>query len=103
MESTAQDVQHHRALDRRTLLTAGLGACAMAPLAPSFLQLATSLSVSLSKEQRDSMAPAQVIDELKKGNERFRSGKMAARNYLAEKRASASGQYPAAVILGCLD
>ncbi len=49
------------------------------------------------------MTPSQVIDELKKGNERFRSGKMAARDYLAEKRASASGQYPAAVILGCLD
>jgi len=103
MASTAQNVQPRRVLDRRSLLTAGFGACAIAPLAPSFLQLATSLSSSLTKEQRDSLAPAQVIDELKKGNERFRSGKMAARNYLAEKRASALGQYPAAVILGCLD
>jgi len=67
------------------------------------MQLAPSLSESLTKEQRDSMNPAQVIDELKKGNERFRSGKMATRDYLAEKRSSASGQYPAAVILGCLD
>jgi carbonic anhydrase len=49
------------------------------------------------------MTPAQVIDELKKGNERFRSGKMAPRDYLAEKRSSAAGQYPAAVILGCID
>ena len=49
------------------------------------------------------MTPSQVIDELKKGNERFRSGKMAARDYLAEKRGSAAGQYPAAVILGCVD
>ena len=38
-----------------------------------------------------------------KGNERFRTGKMTARDYLAEKRASAAGQYPAAVVLGCLD
>ena len=67
------------------------------------MQLVPSLSESLSKEQRDSMTPAQVIDELKKGNERFRTGKMAARNYLAEKRSSASGQYPAACVLGCLD
>ena len=29
--------------------------------------------------------------------------KWLARDYLAEKRASAAGQYPAAVILGCLD
>jgi carbonic anhydrase len=49
------------------------------------------------------MSPSQVIDELKKGNERFRTGKMTTRDYLAEKRASAAGQYPAAVILGCLD
>ena len=58
---------------------------------------------SLTKEQRDSMTPSQVIDELKKGNERFRAGKMAPRDYLAEKRSSAAGQYPAAVILGCVD
>ena len=62
-----------------------------------------SLSESLTKEQRDGMTPVQVIDELKKGNERFGSGKMAPRNYLAEKRSSAAGQYPAAVVLGCLD
>ena len=49
------------------------------------------------------MTPSQVIDELKKGNERFRTGKMAPRDYLAEKRSSAAGQYPAAVVLGCLD
>jgi carbonic anhydrase len=57
----------------------------------------------LTKEQRDKMTPSQVIDELKKGNERFRTGKMAPRDYLAEQRSSAVGQYPAAVVLGCLD
>jgi len=67
------------------------------------MQLVPSLSESLTKEQRDRMTPAQIIDELEKGNERFRTGKMAARNYLAEKRSSAGGQYPAAVVLGCLD
>jgi len=76
----------------------------MSPLAGSALaQLAPSLSGSLTKEQRDSMTPDQVIAELKRGNERFRSGKMTARDYLAEKRSSAAGQYPAAVVLGCLD
>jgi carbonic anhydrase len=67
------------------------------------MQLATSMSESLTKEQRDRMTPLQVIDELKKGNERFRTGKMAARDYLAQKRSSAAGQYPAAVVLGCVD
>jgi carbonic anhydrase len=67
------------------------------------MQLAPNMSESLTKEQRDSMMPLQVIDELKKGNERFRAGKMAPRDYLAEKRSSAAGQYPAAIILGCVD
>jgi len=91
-------------LYRRDFLSAVLGPCVISPFARlSWVQLATSLSGSLTKEQRDSMTPSQIIDELKKGNERFRSGKMTSRDYLAEKRASASGQYPAAVVLGCLD
>jgi carbonic anhydrase len=91
-------------VDRRRFLGTMVCTCALTPsLSALSVQLAPSLSESLTKEQRDSMTPAQVIDELKKGNERFRSGKMATRDYLAEKRSSAAGQYPAAVILGCLD
>ncbi|HXZ79204.1 MAG TPA: carbonic anhydrase family protein [Terriglobales bacterium] len=91
-------------LDRRSFLSVGLGTCFLSPalsLLPA--QFAPSMRDSLTKEQRDSMTPAQVLDELKKGNERFRTGKMASRDYLAEKRSSAAGQYPAAVVLGCLD
>jgi carbonic anhydrase len=100
---TSTGILDKNTLDRRSFMGACFGACAMAPQTPFFFQFATSLSASLTKEQRDSMTPAQVIDELKKGNERFRSGKMTARDYLAEKRSSAAGQYPAAVVLGCLD
>ena len=90
--------------DRRDFLTSSLRASALAPLIPSsYFQLSASLSRSLTKGERDSMTPARVIDELKKGNERFRTGKMTRRDYLAEQRASAKGQFPAAVILGCLD
>src|SRR5215472_19128354 len=93
-----------QSFDRRHFLGMAVGTCAVAPLASlSLAQLAVSRSGSLTKEQRDGMTPSQVIDELKKGNERFRTGKMAQRDYLAEKRASAAGQYPAAVVLGCLD
>src|SRR5215469_11351185 len=91
-------------LDRRGFLGAALAACAIHPTHPHlFMQLTVSLSDSLTKEQRDSMTPVQVINELKKGNERFRSGKVASRDYLAQKRSSSTGQYPAAVVLGCLD
>jgi carbonic anhydrase len=94
----------NRGVDRRKFLGAAVGACALSPsLGFLSVQLGGNKSGSLTKEQRDSMTPSQVIDELKKGNERFRAGKMATRDYIAEQRASAAGQYPAAVILGCID
>src|SRR6516165_3155314 len=104
MKRTSYQTAGSGIVDRRRFLGTLVCTCALST-APSALsmQLAPSLSESLTKEQRDGMTPSQVIDELKKGNERFRSGKMAARDYLAEKRSSAAGQYPAAVILGCLD
>ena len=40
---------------------------------------------------------------MKQGNERFRTGKMSPHDYLAQKRATVAGQYPAAVILSCID
>lgn len=99
--TNVESLQSHN-LSRRDFL--GAGTLVITPLARlSLVQLATSRSGSLTKERRDSMTPSQIIDELKKGNERFRSGKMSSRDYLAEKKASASGQYPAAVVLGCLD
>ena len=104
MKRTLRDSVDNLTVDRRRFLGSALGACAVCPpLGLLSLQLAASMSGSLTKEQRDSMTPSQVIDELKKGNERFRAGKMAPRDYLAEKRSSAAGQYPAAVILGCVD
>jgi carbonic anhydrase len=91
-------------MDRRRFLGSAWGACALTPIIPSsFFQLAGDLSRSLSKAERDSMSPSSVIAELKKGNERFKSGKMVRRDYLAEQKSSARGQYPAAVILGCVD
>ncbi len=104
MKRTSYEYVDNGAVDRRRFLSTTLGACAIyPPLCFSPMQLAASMSASLTKEQRDSMTPSQVIDELRKGNERFRTRKMAPRDYLAEKRSSAAGQYPAAVVLGCLD
>ena len=104
MRRTSCESFHNLAVDRRRFLGRAFGACTIsAPLGFLSVQFAPSMSGSLTKEQRDSMTPLQVIDELKKGNERFRTGKMTPRDYLAERRSSAGGQYPAAVILGCVD
>jgi hypothetical protein len=58
---------------------------------------------ALTKAQRDEMSPSEIIDVMKKGNERFRSGVRQNRNYLNEQKASASGQYPAAALLSCIN
>jgi carbonic anhydrase len=47
--------------------------------------------------------PGQVLDEMKNGNERFRTGKMVPRDYRDQQRTTAAGQFPAAVVLGCID
>jgi carbonic anhydrase len=57
----------------------------------------------LTKEQRDKMTPAEIIQDMKAGNERFRSGKPRHRDLMAEVKATAKGQYPAAIVFGCVD
>ena len=58
---------------------------------------------TLTKEQRDKMTPDEILAEMKRGNERFRKGERSKRDYLAEQKASAKGQYPAAMVLSCID
>lgn len=57
----------------------------------------------LSKEERDELSPDEVIDMLKSGNNRFRNGEKLEHDFLSQKRISKGGQYPVAVILGCID
>jgi carbonic anhydrase len=90
-------------LSRRNFIGGVAGACAVSSTAVFGLQLGAAGGGSLTKEQRDGLSPAQIIDELKKGNQRFRTGKVVSHDYLAQKRSSAAGQYPAAVVLGCID
>ena len=49
------------------------------------------------------MTPDQVLADIKQGNERFVEGRMIARDYQAQVKATAAGQYPKAAILSCLD
>ena len=57
----------------------------------------------LTREQRDKMTPDGIIQEMKAGNKRFRSGKPQHRDHMSEARATAPGQYPAAIVFSCID
>ena len=56
-----------------------------------------------TKEQRDKMTPDEIIQLMKAGNERFRTGKPQHRDLMREAKATAKGQYPAAIVFSCVD
>jgi carbonic anhydrase len=90
---------------RRTLLRSALALGALGASGGLALLGAPRLAeaVALTKATRDALSPDGVLKMLKQGNERFRTGKMQELDYLAQKRATASGQYPAAAIVSCID
>ncbi len=88
---------------RRAWLKAGAGTGAAVLMAGIGLRGEDARAASLSQAQRDALTPDKVIEMMKRGNRRFRSGKMQPQDYLAQKRSSAAGQFPAAVILSCID
>jgi carbonic anhydrase len=56
-----------------------------------------------TKASQAAMTPQQALAELKAGNARFVAGHPLKRNLPADVKATASGQYPFAVVLSCLD
>ena len=56
-----------------------------------------------TRQRQLAATPAEVLEKLKRGNERFASGKPEPRDMLHDQRTTAAGQYPKAVILSCID
>ncbi len=91
-------------LSRRGLLKSSLGIAALGAVGGLALAApGVALAAAMTQEDRDRLTPDEIIELMRRGNERFRTGKMLRHDYLAQKRASAAGQYPAAVILSCID
>jgi len=55
------------------------------------------------KQRQTAATPAQVLEKLQSGNQRFASGQRVSRDMLHDQRVTAAGQYPLAVILSCID
>jgi len=55
------------------------------------------------KQKQANATPGEVLEKLKRGNERFASGKLQPRDMLHDQRTTAAGQHPKAVILSCID
>lgn len=61
------------------------------------------MSAVQTKESQAAMTPKQALEELREGNARFVAGAPLHRDFPAQVKATASGQYPFAVVLSCLD
>jgi carbonic anhydrase len=57
----------------------------------------------LTREAQAAMTPAQATERLEAGNGRFRANAMKPREWSAKVVATASGQFPFAAILSCMD
>ena len=58
---------------------------------------------AMTKKAQAAITPDKALQMLKEGNERFVSGRMHQRDLMAQVKATASGQYPFAVVIGCID
>src|ERR1700719_685201 len=96
---TCQPLDH---LHRRSLLKAS-GAITALAFAGTGMLSSIAYADALTKAQRDKLSPDDILALMKKGNKRFYTGKREDYNFLAQQRSSAKGQYPAAVLLSCID
>ena len=88
---------HRRRFLGTCCATAAMTFVATAPL------VGTAHAAALNKAQREKLTPDQILELMKKGNKRFYTGQREDYNFLAQQRATAAGQYPAAVLLSCID
>jgi carbonic anhydrase len=57
----------------------------------------------LTKEMRDSLSPQKILSLMEEGNQDFVNGRWIDWDYIYEQKKTAAGQYPAAIILSCID
>jgi carbonic anhydrase len=60
-------------------------------------------SRTFDKAAQSVIAPAEALTLLKEGNQRFIKGENTARDYREQVKATATGQYPFAIVLSCMD
>jgi carbonic anhydrase len=58
---------------------------------------------TLTKEIQNIIAPEDALNRLKEGNERFVANKKVPRDLLQQVTETSEGQYPFAIVLGCVD
>ncbi len=81
------------------MVVGGLAGCAHSDDAVA----AIAVSSTIDKTEQSAITPDTALARLEEGNQRFVSGESLRRDYPAQVKATATGQYPFAVILSCID
>ena len=98
------ELNEHTCCNRRSVLKTAFGVTVAGIVGGVGLGIPSiSYAAALTMKERNKLTPDQIIAGMKKGNDRFRTGKMRKHDYLEQKSASAAGQYPSTVILSCID
>jgi carbonic anhydrase len=64
---------------------------------------AAQSAVTQNRQTQSATTPQKALQMLKEGNSRFIQGKMAQRDLMQQVKATGSGQFPFAAIVGCID
>lgn len=57
----------------------------------------------LTEEERNNLTPDDILNALKQGNQRYVAGTLTIRDHSQQVRDAATGQYPKAIVLSCVD
>lgn len=61
------------------------------------------ISDIIDQEKQSELTPQAVLEDLMEGNKRFVENRMHSRDYASQINKTSGGQWPQAVILGCID
>ncbi|HVJ76666.1 MAG TPA: carbonic anhydrase family protein [Hyphomicrobium sp.] len=87
-------------LSRRHFCCGGAMAASLLTFDKAF---AADQCAALTQELQAALTPDDALEKLKAGNERFVSRNMRNCDLLEQVRATSGGQFPSAVIIGCID
>ncbi len=80
-----------------------VGVAFVVPVVAKVAKPATSAAVAQTKDSQAAITPTIALRMLVDGNARFTSGKMLRRDLTKQVKATASGQYPFASVVSCID
>lgn len=89
------------AMDRRAVFGSALAGLTAVGIVAGAAKPAAA--ATLTAAARDALTPDKIIELMLAGNARFVGGTTLQRDPIAAMKATASGQYPAAVVVSCVD